>query len=457
MKTLNHHNTITIIIIDDDEDIRINTADLLSTEFPKIETYSSVNQALEKIKLNAPIVILSDLRMPDADGFEFAQQALAIDNDIPIILMTAYGDISLAVDTIKQGIYDFIEKPFNTRRLVEAVSRAVEKRFLTLSLRQTKEYMHHSDNINQRILGYSPLIEKMRSAIMDFAVINIPVMIYGETGTGKELVAHCLHHYNPKRPGPFVALNCAAIPESLAEAELFGYKKGAFTDAKQNRIGKLQHAENGTLFLDEVESLPLATQAKLLRALSDGKITPIGSNEEISINCRVVSATKEALKDNPEFRQDLFFRLQVAEIHIPPLRDRGEDIIHLFESFSAQSCKQLNTQYKPINTYTKQQLMAYEWPGNIRELINIVTRHAMRNCSDIDYALNKQSATSTQNAELQPLKAQVENYEAMLIKEYLVKHKGKVAPVLEALKIERRTFNQKLKKYSINTSDFKID
>ncbi|MEO0442311.1 MAG: sigma-54 dependent transcriptional regulator [Pseudomonadota bacterium] len=455
MNALSHHHSITVVIIDDDDDIRINTADLLSTEFSNIETYSSVGQAIKQIKPDAPMVILSDLRMPDGDGFEFAQQALAIDNDIPIILMTAYGDISLAVDTIKQGIYDFIEKPFNTDRLLKVVSRAAEKRFLTLSLRQAKQHSHHSDNINQRILGYSAAIEKIRSAILDFAAVNIPLMIYGETGTGKELVAHCLHHYSPERSGPLVALNCAAIPESLAEAELFGYRKGAFTDAKQNRTGKLEHANNGTLFLDEVESLPLATQAKLLRALSDETITPVGSNEEIPINCRLVSATKTVLKDNPNFRQDLFFRLQVAELHLPPLRDRGDDIIHLFESFCAQSCKQLKTQYKPIKPYTKQQLMAYQWPGNIRELINIATRHAMRHCSDIDYALHNQSSSNAPAAASHSLKDQVENYEAMLIKEYLVKHKGKVAPVLEALTIERITFNQKLKKYGINTSDFK--
>jgi two-component system C4-dicarboxylate transport response regulator DctD len=378
---------IRIIIIDDDEDIRINTADLLSTQFKHIETYDSPKKIIGKITPETPAIILTDLRMPDADGFEFAQKIQEIDPSLPVILMTGYGDISIAVDAIKHGIYDFIEKPFDIERLIESIHRAVDKRFLTLSLADVQKKLNDRNNIENQLIGHCPSMKQLKRDIIDFAPMDIPVMIYGETGVGKELAARCLHEYSPRNQYNFVPLNCAAIPEQLAEAELFGYTKGAFTDAKNYRVGKLEYAKNGTLFLDEVESLPLSTQAKLLRALSDNIITPIGSNEEIPINCRVISATKDDLRNNQNFRQDLFFRLQVAEIKIPSLRDRREDIIHLFDVFTMQHCERLGTTYRGTTPYTRDKLMQYSWPGNVRELINVTTRYAIKNCSDIDYAL----------------------------------------------------------------------
>lgn len=448
-------NSIGIIIIDDDEDIRINTADLLSTQFSNIEQYSSPLEIIDRITPNLPAIILTDLRMPDADGFEFAQKVQEIDPNLPVILMTGYGDISIAVDAIKHGIYDFIEKPFEVDRLIESIRRAIEKRFLTLSLADVQQKLNHNQDIENQLIGFCPAMKQLKRDIIDFAPMDIPVMIYGETGSGKELAARCLHEYSTRNQYNFVALNCAAIPEQLAEAELFGYKKGAFTDAKNSRTGKLEYAKNGTLFLDEVESLSLSTQAKLLRALSDNMITPIGSNEEIPINCRVISATKDELRNNENFRQDLFFRLQVAEIKIPPLRDRKEDIIHLFEVFSMQHCERLGTQYRAITPYTSDRLMNYSWPGNVRELLNVTTRYAIKNCSDIDYALESTETFIESHNENRSLKELVEHYESSVIKLKLHEHKGKVAKVLEDLSIERRTFNQKLNKYGINSSDFK--
>ncbi|MFT6387636.1 MAG: two-component system C4-dicarboxylate transport response regulator DctD [Cellvibrionaceae bacterium] len=448
-------DNIAIIIIDDDEDIRINTADLLSTQFNNIELYSSPAKVIDKISTELPAIILTDLRMPDADGFEFAQKVQEIDPTLPVILMTGYGDISIAVDAIKHGIYDFIEKPFDIDRLIESIRRAIEKRFLTLSLADVQKKLSDNKKIENQLIGYCPAMKQLKRDIIDFAPMDIPVMIYGQTGSGKELAARCLHEYSVRNQHNFVALNCAAIPEQLAEAELFGYKKGAFTDAKNARVGKLEYAKNGTLFLDEVESLSLATQAKLLRALSDNVITPVGCNEEISINCRVISATKEDLRNNENFRQDLFFRLQVAEIKIPPLRDRNEDIIHLFEVFAMQHCERLGTQYRAITPYTKDRLIDYSWPGNVRELLNVTTRYAIKNCSDIDYALESTETFIEMSNEQKSLKELVEYYEASVIKLKLHKYKGKVSKVLDDLSIERRTFNQKLNKYGINTSDFK--
>jgi two-component system C4-dicarboxylate transport response regulator DctD len=446
---------ISIIIVDDDEDIRINTADLLSTQFEKIEVYPSPAGLLDKINSETNAIILTDLRMPDADGFEFAQQVNKKAPDLPVILMTGYGDISIAVDAIKHGVYDFIEKPFDIDRLIESIHRAVEKRMLTLSLSNVQKKLDNSKQIDNHLIGLCPAMKQLKRDIIDIAPLDIPVMIYGETGAGKEMAAQCLHEYSARSENNFVALNCAAIPDQLAESELFGHKKGAFTDAKTDRIGKLQYAQNGTLFLDEIESLSLSLQAKLLRALSDNKITPVGSNKEIPINCRIISATKDDLRNNENFRQDLFFRLQVAEVRIPPLRERNEDIIHIFEVFCMQHCERLGTNYRAMTTYTRDKLLNYHWPGNVRELLNVSTRYAIKHCSDIDYALESKDTFIPEDNNSKPLKEMVDNYEASVIKLKLHEHKGKVSKVLEDLAIERRTFNQKLNKYDINTSDYK--
>ena len=445
---------ITIILVDDDKDIRISTTDLLSTRFRKIESYSSPKKVFPKISSDLPAIILTDLRMPDDDGLDFALKVKDIDPHLPVILMTGYGDISTAVDAMKHGVYDFIEKPFDIKRLIEAIDRAIEKRALTLSLQETKEKISYQADIDAKIIGHSDPIRALKSSIIDFAPMDIPIVIYGETGSGKELVAECLHMFSPRKDNKFVLLNCAAIPEELAEAELFGYNKPGSPDTPIH-TGKLAQAANGTLFLDEVDSLPLNIQAKLLLALSNQSITPVGSNEVIPINCRVVSATKEELRGNSQFRQDLFFRLQVAELRVPPLRNREEDIVTLFNTFVMQHCENLKTEYNPLNNDTRKKLLTYEWPGNVRELINIAIRYALKNCNDIDHAMKSDELDDFYSSSDQSLKEQVEAYEELLIKLKLREHQGKVAKVLEDLKIERRTFNQKLNRYGINTGDYK--
>ncbi|MDO6682196.1 MULTISPECIES: sigma-54 dependent transcriptional regulator [unclassified Oceanobacter] len=446
---------IEIVIIDDDEDVRINTSDLLSVEYQRISTYASPAALLKRLTVNQPMVILTDLRMPDADGFEFACQALKIDPDLPVILMTGYGDISIAVDAMKQGITDFVEKPFDTDYLLAAVQKAVDKRLHALNLLQAHQSLENGAAIEQVIVGQCQAIHRLRSDVLQFAPMDIPVMIYGDTGVGKELVARSLHRFSRRSSGRFVALNCAAIPEQLAEAELFGHAKGAFTDAGSARTGKLQHANGGTLFLDEIESLPLTTQAKLLRALSDQLITPLGSNQEIAIDCRVISATKDELRNNPAFRQDLFFRLQVAELRIPALKDREGDIQRLFEYYAHQQCDNFGTDYRLADSHTRQVLLQYSWPGNVRELINVATRYAIRGCRHIENAIELDTNNTFDVGAGESLKDMVQAYEEKLIRSKLAEHNGKVAAVLEDLCIERRTFNQKLNRYGINTQDYR--
>jgi two-component system, NtrC family, C4-dicarboxylate transport response regulator DctD len=448
-------NSITIIVVDDDKDIRVNTVDLLSTQYQKIIEFSSPQPALAEIYPHMPAIILTDLRMPGGDGLEFSKAVKSIDPDLPVILMTGYGDITIAVDAMRHGVYDFIEKPVDTNRLLKSIQRAVDKRLLSLSLLETRLQLEQHSSIESRLIGNSPMMKQLKQNVLKLALMDIPVMIFGETGVGKELVARCLHDFSSRRDKSFVALNCAAIPDELAEAELFGYVKGAFTDAKGSRVGKLEHASGGTLFLDEVESLSPSIQAKLLRVLQDGIITPLGSNEERSTDCRVISATKEELLNHDSFRQDLFYRLQVGECHIPPLRDRQEDIITLFEYFVKQSCENFKIEYQPVSDQNCQVLLSSDWPGNVRELINVATRYVINGFGDIGQLIPGVAINWSNNSKQSSLKQQVNSFEENLIRSKLAQYQGKVSEVLSDLDIERRTFNQKLTRFGISVSDYR--
>lgn len=444
---------IQVIVVDDDRDVRENMVDLLSTIYPHISEYESPRRVLKQIQAHDPIVILTDLRMPDGDGLEFAKAVREIDPDIPLILMTGYGDISTAVDAMKHGVYDFIEKPVDADRLLKSLQRAVEKRLLNLSLTRSRQQLEQHVSIDAKIIGQGPMIKQLKKEIIKLAPMNIPVLIYGDTGTGKELVAHCLHEFS-LREGPFVALNCAAIPDHLAEAELFGYEKGAFTDASASRVGKLEYANGGTLFLDEVESLSTAIQAKLLRVLQDGRITRLGSNQETEVDCRIISAAKEDLRNHEAFRQDLYFRLQVGECWIPALRDRQEDILLLFEYFCLQACDNFKIEHQAMNTSCEQALLSYDWPGNVREMINIATRYVINGCRDIDQVLQTTGAPTEIDIGMS-LKQRVAAFEENLLRSKFAEHQGNVSAVMDDLQIERRNLNQKMTRYQINSAEYK--
>ena len=444
---------ITIIIVDDDLDVRDNISDLLSTEFSSVCTFESPVGALELLKESTRYVVLTDLRMPEHDGLVFAENIQEICRELPVILMTGYGEVSVAVKAMKQGVYDFIEKPFDADILVKTLKRAVEKRCLDLSLQITQKELAFQKGIDQQIVGHCPAMKQLKRQILRLAQMDVPVLIQGETGSGKELVARSLHEYSPRCDEPFVAINCAAIPDQIAESELFGHVRGAFTDAHADRKGKFEHADGGTIFLDEVESLSLPLQAKLLRALSDQRITPLGSNKEISFNCRVISATKEELRGNENFRQDLFFRLQVAILNIPPLKQRNEDIVSLFEFFASQQCEHFGVDFKSASDVTRSTLLGYSWPGNVRELINVATRYAIDMCEDLSSIDTTQP--NVQLSDDMSLKEQIQSFEEKLLRAKLDQFKGKVSLVLDDLKLERRTFNQKLNRYSISVADYR--
>jgi two-component system C4-dicarboxylate transport response regulator DctD len=316
--------------------------------------------------------------MPARDGFAVLTEVKSIDADIPVILISGHADVAMAVEAMRRGAHDFVEKPADPAYVLELLRRASAHRRLVLDHRQLAGNVS-SRAIEQRILGTSPAIRRLRELVLSLAQVDSTVLILGETGTGKELVARSLHDFGPRTRGPFVAINCAALPATLIESELFGHEPGAFTGAKERRIGKIEQAHQGTLFLDEIESMPLEAQTRLLRVLQERRLERLGSAKEIPVDIRVIAATKAdltALARTGQFREDLVYRLAVLPLETPPLRQRGaEDILLLFRHFVSEVATRLKRPLPPESEATM--LLGYEWPGNIRELRNAAERAAM--------------------------------------------------------------------------------
>lgn len=444
-----------VVIVDDNKDLLTNVSDYLSLYFKKVHAFIDPAQAIKFIYEDFPGIVVSDIKMPEITGVELLNQVLSCDKNIPVILMTAHGDISQAVQAVQDGCYDFIEKPFEPERLLESINRAIEKRVLTYNQARLRDALTNKDAIETRLMGVSPKMAKLRRDILLVANLDVPVLIHGETGAGKEVVAHCLHDFSHRKKAQFVALNCAAIPKDLFESELFGHVKGAFSGADTTRIGKFEFANKGSVFFDEVESIPLNAQVKILRSLSENKVEALGSNTAKDIDIRIISATKEDLKDNQNFRQDLYFRMQVAELYIPPLRERKEDILLLFEHFASNFMTQNDIEWAGADLHLQRQLLEYNWPGNIRELINVATRCVIKNCHDLNELLNPHEQEKQDKTLQSSLKELVNDFEASMLINSLQRHKGSVQAVLEELDMERRTFNLKLNKYNIDSQLYK--
>jgi DNA-binding NtrC family response regulator len=355
------------------------------------------------------------------------KETMALDADLPVILITAYGDIEMAVQAIRDGAYDFIEKPIDIEKLGAAAKRAMDKRSLVLENRRLQTQVRKASGMDARILGNSPPIIELREMIANLADTDASVLICGETGSGKELVARCLHDFSPRRNGRFVPVNCGAIPENLFESELFGHEAGAFTGAAKRHIGKLEYARGGTVFLDEIESMPLDLQVKLLRALDDGEVVRLGFNEPIQVNFRLVSATKKDLKETAkqgEFREDLYYRLNVAEVFNPPLRDRREDILLLFEFFADQLSARYERESPRLSRDDRNGLMTHSWPGNVRELKNVAGQYVLGLTKKPKSPIKNLLHPSTQPLLILP--EQVKTFERYLIEEALRENNGDI-------------------------------
>ncbi|SEO65459.1 sigma-54-dependent transcriptional regulator [Aquisalimonas asiatica] len=444
---------VTIYLVEDDEAMRSSVARWLRLADFHVEPLAAAAPLLETIATDSPAVVVSDVRMPDMDGRDLQQAVQHIDPDLPVILFTGHGDIDMAVEAMRNGCYDFIEKPFNAERLLESVRRACEKRHLVLENRNLRSQMEDLSGLHARLIGRSPAINKLRQEIIDMAPVDANVLVIGETGTGKEVVASCLHHLSPRHDQPLVAVNCAAIPETLAESELFGHEPGAFTSASTRRKGRLEEAHGGTLFLDEMADMPLEVQAKLLRAIQERSFNRLGSNTVRNTDFRLIAAINTDARgaiQRRELREDLYYRVNTIELHIPPLRERREDVPMLFSVF----CEHAAVVYDRPVTYpdsaTLTALMNHDWPGNVRELKNVAARYTLSSLPPEE----RLGSLLRQDNDIAPapgegLREQVQKLERQLIQDALRRHEGRITPVLEELQLPRRTLNEKMRRYGL--------
>ena len=363
----------TILIIDDEKAIRKTLSEILSFEGYKIEEAADGEEGLNKFRQKGYDVVLCDIKMPKIDGLDFLQKAVEVNPDVPIIMISGHGNIETAVEAVKKGAYDFIQKPPDLNRLLITIRNAMERNSL---VNETKSLKRKAFKV-QEMIGESEPIKKIKDTIEKVAPTEARVLITGENGVGKELVARWLHEKSSRAGNALVEVNCAAIPSELIESELFGHEKGSFTSAIKQRIGKFEQANGGTLFLDEIGDMSLSAQAKVLRALQEGKITRVGADKDINVDVRVIAATnKDLMKEveNKTFRLDLYHRLSVIVIHVPSLNERKDDIPLLVEQFLEDICEDYGIARKMISDDAIRLLEEYNWTGNIRELRNVVER-----------------------------------------------------------------------------------
>lgn len=362
-----------ILIIDDEKSIRKTLSEILSYEGYKVDEAADGAEGFKMFKEKQYDAILCDIKMPKMDGLEFLEKAKDTNPDIPIIMVSGHGNIDTAVDAVKKGAYDYISKPPDLNRLLITLRNAMDKSTLVTETKTLRRKV----NKTQEMIGVSAPIVKIKETIEKVAPTDARVLVTGENGVGKELVARWLHERSNRASGPIIEVNCAAIPSELIESELFGHEKGSFTSAVKQRIGKFEQASGGTLFLDEIGDMSLSAQAKVLRALQEGKITRVGGDKEISVDVRVVAATnKDLLKevDEKNFRLDLYHRLSVILIHVPSLNERRDDIPLLVEHFLESCCQEYGMARKTIEKDAMKGLQQHNWSGNIRELGNVVAR-----------------------------------------------------------------------------------
>ena len=368
-----------VLVVDDEQE----TCDLLEMALVrhgfKVTTSTSAQRALELVGTQDFDVVLTDLLMPDMSGLDLCERVLGTRPNMPVVMITGQGSLETAIGAIRVGAYDFITKPVDPKLLFLSVSRAIQHRHLQDEVKRLREAVAEGGDADSHLVGQSGAMRRVYELISRVGDSDASVLIHGETGTGKELIARAIHMRSRRRDGAFVAINCAAVPHSLLESELFGHARGAFTDAKAERKGLFVQSTGGTLFLDEIGELPIDMQPKLLRALQERKVRPVGANHEIPFDSRIVAASNRNLEDEvyeKRFREDLYYRINVVKIDVPPLRERGGDVLHLAQFFLKQFAQRNDKNALELSTTGAEKLMAYNWPGNVRELENCM-EHAV--------------------------------------------------------------------------------
>jgi two-component system C4-dicarboxylate transport response regulator DctD len=437
------------ILIEDEAALRLATSQTLELGGFSVQACASAEEALALLRADYPGVVVTDVRLPGRSGLELLAQAAALDAELPVIVVTGHGDVDMAVAAMRGGAYDFIEKPFASERLLESVRRAQERRRLVLENRQLRTARAQHPDMPD-LVGSSAAIEQLKVMIRNVAPAGVDVLINGQTGTGKEVAARLLHAASGRK-GNFVAINCGALPESVFESEIFGHEAGAFTGAQKRRIGKLEFAQGGTVFLDEIESMPMGLQVKLLRVLQERKLERLGANESVALDCTIVAATKVdllQLSAQGQFREDLYYRIGVVSIDLPRLSARRDDIPLLLAHFAADAAARYQ---RTLPAWTPQQMaqwQAAEWPGNVRELRNFAERLVL---GIVGGGAVNGVAPPAADGGPQPLPQQVDHYERELILRALAAVDGNVALAADNLMVPRKTLYDKLKKYQIGT------
>ncbi len=435
-----------VFLIEDDSAVRKGCAQALTIADIPVRAFADAESMLAALATTRPALVVSDIRLPGRDGLTLLRELRQFDRELPVLLMTGHGDVAMAVEAMRDGAYDFIEKPFPSERLIAAVRSALDKRALLVENRQLKEQLHAAGL--SAVIGQTPAMQDIRRLIGALAPTGVDILINGETGCGKEVVARAIHDASGRR-GPFVAVNCSALPETVFESELFGHEAGAFTGAGKRRIGRIEHASGGTLFLDEIESMPLNLQVKLLRVLQERCIERLGSNHSIAVDCRVVAASKadlKALADAGQFRADIYYRLNVVSIDLPPLRERRDDIPLLMAAFLQEAAQRYQRQPATWTPADLARWQAHDWPGNVRELKNVANRWAL-GLSD--------ALSGTPEAPPASLGAQVDAAERRAIETALQHCAGNVAQAAELLQVPKKTLYDKLTRHGISADSFR--
>lgn len=465
------------LIVDDETELRKSVATILKNTNLNIdfliEEASNGREALDKVQQTPFDLILMDVRMPEMNGLDALKEIKEHDPRTFVVIMTAHSNLNDAVIAIKEGAYDYVEKPVSPEKLTDIVRKSLQAHEMISNLTASNPIF--DDDIESEIVGNNSKMKEVFNLIYKLCKVETTVLIRGENGTGKELVARAIHFNSPRKSGSFVAINCGAIPENLMESEFFGHEKGAFTGAYERKIGKFQQANNGTIFLDEIGELKPEMQVKILRALQEKKFTPVGSNREVKTNARIIAATNrnlEKMMETLEFREDLFYRLNVMPIFLPPLRDRPDDIPVLAMSFLQKFSKEHGKVITGIEPETLELMKKYRWPGNIRELENVIERAFIVETTSVmtksslpdqikGLTMPGTGLIKTENSQQvmrnsEPLDFEIfkEQAEKEFIMSALKANKGKINQTVAQANIPKNTLLRKIRKYSINVKDF---
>jgi two-component system, NtrC family, C4-dicarboxylate transport response regulator DctD len=434
-----------ILLIDDEEEMRRSSAQALELFGLEVDTFSSAEPVLELVGYAFDGVVVSDIRLPGMDGMTLLQRIREVDPEVPVILVTGHADVQLAVSAMRAGVYDFLEKPFTVQHLAGIIRRAMDRRSLVLENRRLRAVAGKRDDIEARLPGRTQVMVDLRYKLRAIGATDADTLIIGETGAGKEVVARALHDISGRADKPFIAINCAALPENLIESELFGHEAGAFPGALRPRYGKFEHGRGGTILLDEIGSMPFDLQAKFLRVLQERVITRLGSNEPVPLDVRFIATSKVDLAAEVaagRFRADLLYRLNVATLHVPSLAQRQADIPLLFFQLVREAAARYMRSDVDVPAELTAEIAGRGWPGNVRELRNAADRFVL--------GLDANPDDAPQMTEPRRLSDKVAAYEKGLISSALAAHGGSLKPVYEQLGVSRKTLYEKMQKYGLD-------